>query len=286
MENKEYKPFYNNAGWSEGNRCSYPTRLDLYGCGCSHNCSYCFSKALLEFRNYWNSESPKIADIDKVERKLDKLVKENVNNERIVLRLGGLTDCLQPIEKDVKNTLKAIKLLNERGIHYLIVTKSALIADDEYIEAMDKSLAHIQISVSTTDDDLGLTYEKASPSSKRIEAIEKLYSKGFDVSLRLAPFIPEYLNFDIINNIKCDKILIEFLRVNTFIKRSFPEVNYDDYKLTITAYKHLPLELKQNYLKKITNFKYKSICEDVPEHYDYWKEHYNTSINDCCNLSF
>lgn len=249
----------------------------------SHNC---YAKSLLEFRKLWNNECPSVANIDKVRKRLDKIVKENINNETIVLRLGGMTDCFQPIEKNIRNTLKTIKLLNERGIHYLIVTKSHIVADKEYIEAMDKNLAHIQISITTTDDELGFTYEKASPSSKRIEAIEKLQSEGFDVTLRLSPFIPEYLDFNIVNNINCDKVLIEFLRINTFIKRTFKNLNYDKYTIKYGSYNHLPLDIKKEYLNNITNFKYKSICEDVPEHYDYWKNNYNTNKNDCCNISF
>jgi DNA repair photolyase len=56
----------------------------------------------------------------------------------------------------------------------LIITKSDLIADDEYIKVLDKDLAHIQITLTTTDDNLALKYESATPPSKRIEAIEKL----------------------------------------------------------------------------------------------------------------
>ena len=48
---REFKSFYKEAGGGEGERCKYPTRLDTYGCGCYHNCSYCYAKSLLEFRN-------------------------------------------------------------------------------------------------------------------------------------------------------------------------------------------------------------------------------------------
>lgn len=40
MERKEFKSFYKTVGGGEGDRCSYPTRLDLYGCGCQHDCKY------------------------------------------------------------------------------------------------------------------------------------------------------------------------------------------------------------------------------------------------------
>ncbi|MCI9016144.1 MAG: transporter [Clostridia bacterium] len=194
-----------------------------------------------------------------------------------------MTDCFQPIEKKYKVTYNTIKLLNKYGIGYLIVTKSNLIADDEYIKILDKKLAHIQITITTTQDDLSLTYEKATVPSKRIEAIEKLQEHGFDVQVRLSPFIEQYIDFDILNNIKCDKILIEFLRVNSWIKRWF-DLDYSKYTLKQSGYCHLQLKDKIKMLKKITGFEEVTICEDVSNHYLYWKRNVNVNKDDCCNL--
>lgn len=277
MEHKEFKSFFKTVGGNEGNKCNYPTRLDTYGCGCSHDCKYCYAKSLLDFRNLWNPENPSIADINKIKRKISKLPKDKT------IRLGGMTDCFQPIEKTHKITYETIKCLNEYKIPYLIVTKSSLVADDEYIKILDKKLAHIQISVTTTDDELSKTYEKASLPSERIKAIEKLQSLGFDVQLRLSPYIPQYIDFDILNKVKCDKILIEFLRVNSWIQKWF-DIDYSDYTLKQSNYKHLPLEKKKEYLNKITGFKEITVCEDVTEHYEYWKNNFNQNPNDCCNL--
>lgn len=277
MERKEFKSFYKTVGGGEGDRCSYPTRLDLYGCGCQHDCKYCYAKSLLEFRKLWNPMNPSVADINKVEKKVSKIPMDTC------VRLGGMTDCFQPIEKEVRNTYKTIEALNKQRKHYLIVTKSHIVADAEYLEILDKELAHIQISITTTDDELSKTYEKASLPSQRIQAVEKLQSLGFDVQVRLSPYIPEYIDIDIINNIKCDKILVEFLRVNTWIKKWF-DIDYTPYTLKEGGYRHLPLETKKEYINKIKNYKEISVCEDVNEHYEYWKEHLNNNKEDCCNL--
>lgn len=277
MERKEFKSFYKTVGGGEGDRCSYPTRLDLYGCGCQHDCKYCYAKSLLEFRKLWNPMNPSVADINKVEKKVSKIPMDTC------VRLGGMTDCFQPIEKEVRNTYKTIEALNKQRKHYLIVTKSHIVADTEYLEILDKELAHIQISITTTDDELSKTYEKASLPSQRIQAVEKLQSLGFDVQVRLSPYIPEYIDIDIINNIKCDKILVEFLRVNTWIKKWF-DIDYTPYTLKEGGYRHLPLETKKEYINKIKNYKEISVCEDVNEHYEYWKEHLNNNKEDCCNL--
>jgi DNA repair photolyase len=279
METKEFKSFYKTVGGNEGSLCHYPTRLDTYGCGCSHDCKYCYAKSLLEFRGLWNPDNPSVADIEKIRKKVSKLPKGTT------LRLGGMTDCFQPVERKHNVTYETIKILNEYGIHYLIVTKSDLVADDKYIEVMDKNLAHIQISITTTDDDLSLQYEKATVPSKRIEAIEKLQNHGFDVSVRLSPYIPDLVDIDIINQIKCDKILIEFLRVNTWVNRWFSDIaDLSKHTLKKGGYRHLPLEVKKDYISKIKNFKEMSVCEDVEEHYHYWEENFNHNPKDCCNL--
>lgn len=175
--------------------------------------------------------------------------------------MGGLTDCFQPIEAVHKITYETIKILNEYRIGYLIVTKSALVASDEYIDIMDKELAHIQISITTTDDHLSSTYEKASVPSKRIEAIEKLQSSGFDVAVRLSPLIPSYYDVDIINNIKCDKLLVEFLRNDGLIKKWF-DIDWTEWTVKESNYGHLPLKKKIELMSELTNFKEVSVCED------------------------
>ena len=83
-------------------------------------------------------------------------------------------------------TYQTIQELNHRGIGYLIVTKSHLIAEPEYLNLMDRSLAHIQVTVTTLDDKRALTYEQASVPSKRIVAIQRLQESGFDTAIRLS----------------------------------------------------------------------------------------------------
>ena len=173
--------------------------------------------------------------------------------------------------------------MNEQRVGYLIVTKSAIVADDEYMAIMDKDLAHIQISITMTDDELCAKYEKASLPSERIKAIEKLAAAGFDVAVRLSPLIPGYYDPAIINAIKCDKLLIEFLRNDGLIKKWF-NIDWSDWTVKESNYGHLTLERKKELLAELTNFKEISVCEDCSEHYDYWRDHFNPNPQDCCNL--
>lgn len=270
----EFKSFLKLAGGGEGTRCKYPLRLDTYGCGCQHDCSYCYAKSLLAFRGLWKPDDPAVANIRKVFNALPKI-------DRIV-RLGGMTDCFAPIERKHKVTYKTIEFLNALKKGYLIVTKSDLVADDEYVSMMDKDLAHIQITVTSTDNQIAAKYEKATPVSKRIAAIEKLAALGFDVAIRVSPYVPEWIDVSAINAIKCDKLLIEFLRVNTWVKK-WMSLDFSEYTEKEGGYQHLPLEKKK---ALIAGFKkpYMSVCEDVEEHYKWWKENFNFNSEDCCNL--
>lgn len=273
---KEFKTVGKTVGGNEGTKCNYPTRLDTYGCGCQHDCKYCYAKSLLEFRDLWDAKNPSVGNISNIIKEIKKLPRE-------VIRLGGMTDCFQPLERLHRNTYKAIKLLNKRRIPYLIVTKSAMIAEKKYLELMDKDLAHIQITVTTTDDELAKTYEKASAPSERIKAIKTLQENGFDVQLRLSPFIPQYIEFDKLNNLGIDKICIEFLRVNSWIQKWF-KIDYRDYTVKEGGYKHMPLKKKLYYISKITGFKEMTVCEDESVAYEYWKNNFNHNPDDCCNL--
>ena len=282
MEN-EFKSFFKTVGGNEGNKCHYPTRLDTYGCGCQHDCKYCYAKSLLDFRKLWNAAQPSVVNITKVRRTIQRQLKRGD-----IVRLGGMTDCFQPLERHHRATYQTIKELNKGGIGYLIVTKSEMVADDDYMELMDKGLAHIQVTVTCTDDDFSRTYEKATVPTYRIKAIEKLYKAGFDVQLRLSPYIPQFidkgvLDMDVINNVQCDKILVEFLRVNTWIRKWF-DIDYADYIYKQSGYLHMPLETKIKYLELVKGFKEVTVCEDVSEHYKYWEEEVNHNPNDCCNL--
>ena len=266
---KEFKSFYKEVGGNEGNKCHYSIRLDTYGCGCQHDCSYCYAKSLLDFRGLWDAKEPAVADIAKIERKIAKLPKG------AIVRLGGMTDCFQPLESLAHITLKTIELLNKYGIGYLIVTKSDLVC--EYMNLLDKDLAHIQVTITFAP------CEKAISMERRIKAVEKLYDAGFDVAVRLSPFIPQFVDYERINRIRCNKIIVEFLRVNHWIKQWLP-LDYSDYTVKQSGYQHLPLSKKIEYLSRITGFDEVSVCEDVTDHYEYWKEAVNFNKEDCCNL--
>lgn len=280
-----YRALYKEVGGNEGNLCKYPARLDTYGCGCSHNCAYCYARSLLAFRGLWNPKEPKVADFPSIAHNIRKYVKPGG-----IIRLGGMTDCFQDKEREERATYLALQFLNKYNIGYLIVTKSDLVADDFYLRGMRKELAHIQVSITSTNDCISKRIEPGAPlPGARIAAVEKLQREGFDVSVRLSPYIPDFVDIDRINAIQCDKILVEFLRVNGWIRKwlTAQDVDLSAYTFQSGGYSHLPLPVKRELLSKVrpNNGRGKiSVCEDVPEHYKFWRDNINANPDDCCNL--
>lgn len=195
-----------------------------------------------------------------------------------------MTDCFQPCELQHRITYEVIREMNRCGIGYLIVTKSDLIGKTEYLDIMDGQLAHIQISVTCLDDQVASKYEHAATPAKRVDTVLKLQLLGFDVSLRISPLIEEFMNIKHLNELDINKCVIEFLRVNTWIRKWLRGVDYKRYTVRQNNYWHLPLEEKIRLVSMI-RIPEKTVCDDVSEHYQYWREAINPNKNDCCNLA-
>ena len=197
---KEFKSFLKLPGGGEVQRCFYPFKLDTYGCGCTHNCLYCYAKSVLHFRKLWDNENPSIADLRKIENLfLHEFVQKRKTKyskffeNRIPIRLGGMTDCFCETEKHHKVTLELLKLLKKYEYPYLILTKNTLIAEDEYIKALDKDLGYIQFSITTPFDDVSKVFEEgADVTSVRLKALKKISQKGFYTAARINPLFPMY----------------------------------------------------------------------------------------------
>ena len=66
--------------------------------------------------------------------------------------------------------------------------------------------------------------------------------------------------------------------IDGWTAREWPE-----HTLKVGGYRHLPLERK---IELLNGFEFPQMtgCEDVPEHYLWFKDNYNANPNNCCNL--
>lgn len=193
--------------------CHYPFRIDTYS-GCYHNCGYCYGKSVLKRVGAWRFENVKVADIDDIKQKMEYYlnVEDNQQNpivqaiqNKVPVRLGAQTDCLQPAERNHEVTYELIKYLNSIDYPYLIVTKSDLLSEDKYLSLLRKDLAYVQVTVTTLDQKKSTMLEPGAPVPlKRLQAVEKLNKAGIFTAGRISPVIPN------ITEEECEAIIGEF----------------------------------------------------------------------------
>lgn len=199
---------------NEAKRCMYPLRLDAYGSGCDHHCSYCYARAQMIVGGWNNSRNPKhpfprVADINCLHQMLTQMPEKKpacvsgswkqirpLLLNKLPLRLGAVTDCFQRyMESRTHTGLELLRILTEARYPAQIVTKSDLIADDEYIEAMreNKDNLLIQLSITTAYDSVSRRLEPGAPlSSLRMQALGRLIEEGFFTAGRINPLFPIY----------------------------------------------------------------------------------------------
>lgn len=181
-------------------QCLYAFEVDTYGRGCSHNCTYCYAKAELTVHGYWNNPIPVPIDLNEV-RKIFYTVFEttkkskwrSVMEQKIPLRIGCMSDSFMWMDTKYGVTKEFIKILNFYNYPYTIITRSDLVAREDYMNLLRKDLCSIQFSIASTNDKLNRLIEPGAPSAKRrLLALEKLNKAGFWTAVRINPMFPIY----------------------------------------------------------------------------------------------
>lgn len=181
-------------------QCLYAFEVDTYGRGCVHDCAYCYSKAELTVHGYWNKPFPMPRDITSVWKEFytvfetDKKSKwREILEKRIPLRIGSGSDGFMYLDRKYRVTHELLKILKFYNYPYIIVTRSDLVAHDDYIAVLDPDLASVQLSIPSLNDDLNKKIEPGAPSAiRRLKAIQKLTRNGFWTTVRINPLFPIY----------------------------------------------------------------------------------------------
>lgn len=258
-------------------------RIDSFGKGCMHNCSY--AKSLLDFRKMWNEKNPAVTDMDKVEKIFSDVFEKDKKNKwseillnRVPVRLGGMTDPMQDIEVETEATYRLLQILKKYKHPYLLLTKNARIREDKYINALDKGLAYVQITVTTLNEEYARKIEPgASLPKDRLNAIKTLSDNGIYVAGRLSPIFPmyadghfskgveskklDYFSWDLPSEIckhGANTVIGEFLRYTPFVHKWLGHDFGDDTKWVLNENslnkgdaKHFSTEEKKYYFETI-----------------------------------
>lgn len=195
-----FKSFMKLLEAEDCKNCFHRFEIDTYGRGCIFNCAFCYAKSYLSIRKYWNEPFPFPLDLAELRKtfftifETDRRHKfRSVMEKRIPLRIGSMSDSFMWIDKKYKVTQELLKILKFYRYPYIIFTRSDLVAEDEYIDLLDRKLASIQMSVSSINEEMTRRIEPGAPSPKRrLGALEKLTKLGFWTTVRINPLFPIY----------------------------------------------------------------------------------------------
>ncbi len=222
---------------------AFPVMYDLNPYrGCTVGCKYCFA----QYSHYYVDLGNFFKDIivkTNVDKCLDiELYKKRKNKQQI--KIGGVTDAYQPIEKKYLLMPKILKIFKKYRIPIFISTKSDLILRDfELIKQLSEVAAvDIAVSISCFDKKNAKIFEPAaSTPKKRIEALSKFSGICRSTSILNMPVIPyisdNYKEFDemfaMSKELKIDNIVsyplhLRSQKVNnnffSIVRKHFPKV--------------------------------------------------------------
>ena len=167
--------------------------------GCEHGCVYCFARPTHSYLNLspgLDFESKIIAKRNVAELLRGELAKPGYVPK--LLNIGSITDCYQPVERELRLTRGVIEVLQQARHPFSLLTKSSGIERDlDLIGAMaDQRMAAVYLSITTLDGELARKLEpRAASPQRRLRSIRALAERGVPVGVSVAPQIP-FLNDD------------------------------------------------------------------------------------------
>jgi DNA repair photolyase len=180
---------------SENDSPDVPFRFSLNPYrGCAHGCAYCYARNTHEYLGLsagLDFETKIFVKPDAPALFHEWLAREDYVPEMVAF--SGVTDCFQPIEKELQLTRQCLKVACETGQPIGIVTKNRLVTRDLDLLAKMASTNTINVAISVTSLDQSLTRRmepRTSSPASRLESIRELSSAGVPVHLMAAPMIP------------------------------------------------------------------------------------------------
>ena len=175
-----------------GNTVPCPLRLvvNTYH-SCQHKCGYCYVWSLKE--SVTSRSGFRKALLHDIERG------KQYGISSFAVEMSASTDPLQPMEKDLGESLFAIKELLGNGFKVLIVTKNpALLLDKDYCWLLKEPNLSVDVTATSLREGSaeGSILNNNGPSAKeKIKTIKTLIDQGKQVRARIDPVVPSVKNF-------------------------------------------------------------------------------------------
>jgi DNA repair photolyase len=162
--------------------------------GCEHGCIYCYARPTHSYLNL----SPGLDFETKIiaKRNIGPLLRAELSRRTYqprLLAIGTVTDCYQPVERELRLTRSVIELMHETRHAFSLVTKSSGVERDlDLIAPMaHQKLAAVYITITTLDAGLARKLEpRAAAPHRRLRILRTLAEHGVPCGVSLAPQIP------------------------------------------------------------------------------------------------
>lgn len=195
--------------------CHTGFQIDSYLNGCTHDCIYCYAKIEGELRNEWNTPSPIPLDITIIWNIFYEVFEsQKINHyseillKKIPIRIGSLSDGFIPLEKKLGISYELIRLFQHYEYPFLIVTRSDLVSNEEYINLLNPKYATVQVSIPSLDEEKTKILEPGAPSpDRRLDSVKKLVNKKIWTTVRINPLFPCFKDGSLANGEKWEDLI-------------------------------------------------------------------------------
>jgi DNA repair photolyase len=213
--------------------------------GCEHNCAYCYARLFM--RRYSGHSEPWGEFIDVKINAPELLRKQLERAKKGTVWISSVCDPYQPIESKYRLTRQCLEELGKKQFPVNIQTKSALVLRDlDLILQFEER--EVGITIATDDESVAKLFEpRASTVKERLDALEKIHSKGIKTFAFIGPLLPgnpEKLVEQLEE--KADRVYIDRMNYISTI-RGF----YYRYKLTGAATEKFFSEYKQRLVNEL-----------------------------------
>lgn len=168
--------------------CDYS--INIYK-GCSHNCSYCYAKAMHGRDTLWKGQIEAWNKPLKREIDLEELKKELEKADKGRIFYCSATDAYQPLNKKLGWSREVLEVLGKSKHEIYVLTKNASIEDDFDLISKHRNI-QVGFTLTSLDDIKYKTFEPgSSPPSERIRVLKKAHDMGISTRVSLEPWIPK-----------------------------------------------------------------------------------------------
>jgi len=162
--------------------------------GCQTACAYCYARPTHEYLDLGAG-----TDFDTkivVKRQAPELLRAAFDKPSWrgeLVMFSGVTDCYQPIERDLKLTRQCLEVCLAYRNPVSVISKHALVERDiDLFRALaQEARFHLSVSLAFTDNAMSRAIEPwAASPDRRLKVIETMAKAGVPVGVMLAPIIP------------------------------------------------------------------------------------------------